>query len=216
MGSSSSATANKEIEKPDVEQLIKDGRNETFHPIKTFEETETNKNENNNNNVIDQNQKNNILPYPNLDDTDNIPPKKIMNKIKSAPIQYTDTNLVLTNFFDNNIIDKDKEELDKINYKYNHSFHNFKSNPTLYDQPYLRDIIDKANSDFGLTQLIQNDFNKMKNCLLFCSNLSTDDERFINRLEYDDFISNNYRNKDTIINIINKNKNQIPELISKF
>ena len=207
MGSSSSATANKEIEKPNVQKLIKEKRVETFRPIKTFEETENNN---------DPNQKNNILPYPNLDDTDNIPPKKIMNKIKSAPIQYTDTNLVLTNFFDNNIIDKDKEELDKINYKYNHSFHNFKSNPTLYDQPYLRDIIDKANSDFGLTQLIQNDFNKMKNCLIYCSNLSTDDERFINRLEYDDFISNNYRNKDSIINIINKNKNQIPELISKF
>ena len=207
MGSSSSATANKEIEKPNVQKLIKEKRVETFRPIKTFEETENNN---------DPNQKNNILPYPNLDDTDNIPPKKIMNKIKSAPIQYTDTNLVLTNFFDNNIIDKDKEELDKINYKYNHSFHNFKSNPTLYDQPYLRDIIDKANSDFGLTQLIQNDFNKMKNCLLYCSNLSADDERFINRLEYDDFISNNYRNKDSIINIINKNKNQIPELISKF
>ena len=207
MGSSSSATANKEIEKPNVEKMIEKKRVETFRPIKTFEETENNN---------DPNQKNNILPYPNLDDTDNIPPKKIMNKIKSAPIQYTDTNLVLTNFFDNNIIDKDKEELDKINYKYNHSFHNFKSNPTLYDQPYLRDIIDKANSDFGLTQLIQNDFNKMKNCLLYCSNLSADDERFINRLEYDDFISNNYRNKDSIINIINKNKNQIPELISKF
>ena len=207
MGSSSSATANKEIEKPNVEKLIEKKRVETFRPIKTFEETENNN---------DPNQKNNILPYPNLDDTDNIPPKKIMNKIKSAPIQYTDTNLVLTNFFDNNIIDKDKEELDKINYKYNHSFHNFKSNPTLYDQPYLRDIIDKANSDFGLTQLIQNDFNKMKNCLLYCSNLSEDDERFINRLEYYDFISNNYRNKDSIINIINKNKNQIPELISKF
>ena len=207
MGSSSSATANKEIEKPNVEKMIEEKRVETFRPIKTFEETENNN---------DPNQKNNILPYPNLDDTDNIPPKKIMNKIKSAPIQYTDTNLVLTNYFDNNIIDKDKELLDKINYKYNHSFHNFKSNPTLYDQPYLRDIIDKANSDFGLTQLIQNDFNKMKNCLLYCSNLSTDDERFINRLEYDDFISNNYRNKDTIINIINKNKNQIPELISKF
>ena len=207
MGSSSSATANKEIEKPNVEKMIEEKRVETFRPIKTFEETE---------NYNDPNQKNNILPYPNLDDTDNIPPKKIMNKIKSAPIQYTDTNLVLTNFFDNKIFDKDKEELDKINYKYNHSFHNFKSNPTLYDQPYLRDIIDKANSDFGLTQLIQNDFNKMKNCLLYCSNLSTDDERFINRLEYDDFISNNYRNKDTIINIINKNKNQIPELISKF
>lgn len=207
MGSSSSATANKEIEKPNVQKLIKEKRVETFRPIKTFEETENNN---------DPNQKNNILPYPNLDDTDNIPPKKIMNKIKSAPIQYTDTNLVLTNFFDNNIIDKDKEELDKINYKYNHSFHNFKNNPTLYDQPYLRDIIDKANSDFGLKQLIQNDFNKMKNCLLYCSNLSTDDERFINRLEYDDFISNNYRNKDSIINIINKNKNQIPELISKF
>ena len=207
MGSSSSATANKEIEKPNVQKLIKEKRVETFRPIKTFEETENNN---------DPNQKNNILPYPNLDDTDNIPPKKIMNKIKSAPIQYTDTNLVLTNFFDNNIIDKDKEELDKINYKYNHSFHNFKSNPTLYDQPYLRDIIDKANSDFGLTRLIQNDFNKMKNCLIYCSNLSTDDEKFINRLEYDDFISNNYRNKDTIINIINKNKNQIPELISKF
>ena len=212
MGSSSSATANKEIEKPNVQKLIKEKRVETFRPIKTFEETNTNKNENNN----DPNQKNNILPYPNLDDTNNIPPKKIMNKIKSSPIQYTDTNLVLTNYFDNNIIDKDKELLDKINYKYNHSIHNFKSNPTLYDQPNLRDIIDKLNSDFGLTQLIQNDFNKMKNCLIYCSNLSADDERFINRLEYNDFISNNYRNKDSIINIINKNKNQIPELISKF
>ena len=100
MGSSSSATANKEIEKPNVQKLIEEKRVETFRPIKTFEETNTNKNENNN----DPNQKNNILPYPNLDDTNNIPPKKIMNKIKSAPIQYTDTNLVLTNFFDNTII----------------------------------------------------------------------------------------------------------------
>ena len=61
MGSSSSATANKENEKPNVQKLIKEKRVETFRPIKTFEETKTNKNENNNNNVIDQNQKNNIL-----------------------------------------------------------------------------------------------------------------------------------------------------------
>ena len=210
MGSSSD-TAVKNIPKnenqPDVDELIKNGRKETFRPIKTFEETDKNQ----------INIYNNQVPYPNLDDV-NIPkniPNKEMNKIKSAPFQYTDTNLVLTDYF-KNINDKDKEELDRINYKYTHSFYNFKANPTLNDQSNLMNVIDKVNSDFGLSQSIQNDFNKMKTCLLYCSNLTADDERFINRLEYYDFMGNNFSNKQSIINIIAKNKKQIPELLSNL
>ena len=211
MGSSSdSAVKNvpKNQNQPDVDELIKNGRKETFRPIKTFEETDRDKFNNNNNQV----------PYPNLDDVNipkNKPPNKDMNKIKSAPLQYTDTNLVLTNYFEN-INDKDKEELDRINYKYTHSFYNFKTNPTLNDQSNLMNVIDKVNSDFGLSQSIQNDFNKMKTCLLYCSNLTADDERFINRLEYYDFIGNNFSNKQSIVNIIAKNKKQIPELLSNL
>ena len=214
MGSSSdSAVKNipKNENQPDVDELIKNGRKETFRPIKTFEEGKPGQNQFNNNN-------NNQVPYPNLDDV-NIPknklPNKDMNKIKSAPLQYTDTNLVLTDYFEN-INDKDKEELDRINYKYTHSFYNFKTNPTLNDQSNLMNIIDKINSDFGLSQSIQNDFNKMKTCLLYCSNLTADDERFINRLEYYDFMGNNFSNKQSIINIIAKNKKQIPELLSNL
>ena len=179
--------------------MIKNGRKETFRPIKTFEEGKPG-----------QNQFNNDVNIPK-----NKPANKDMNKIKSAPLQYTDTNLVLTNYFEN-INDKDKEELDRINYKYTHSFYNFKANPTLNDQSNLMNVIDKVNSDFGLSQSIQNDFNKMKTCLLYCSNLTADDERFINRLEYYDFMGNNFSNKQSIVNIIAKNKKQIPELLSNL
>jgi len=213
MGSSSDSAVKEEPEKenlPNVNKLIENGRKATFRPIKTFEEGKPGQNQFNNNN--------NQVPYPNLDDVNipkNKPPNKDMNKIKSAPLQYTDTNLVLTNYFEN-INDKDKEELDRINYKYTHSFYNFKANPTLNDQSNLMNVIDKVNSDFGLSQSIQNDFNKMKTCLLYCSNLTADDERFINRLEYYDFMGNNFSNKQSIINIIAKNKKQIPELLSNL
>ena len=196
MGSSSDSAVKEKpkIENPpNVEEVIKNGRKETFHPIKTFEEGKPG----------DVN-----IPK-------NKPPNKDMNKIKSAPLQYTDTNLVLTNYFEN-INDKDKEELDRINYKYTHSFYNFKTNPTLNAQSNLMNVIDKVNSDFGLSQSIQNDFNKMKTCLIYCSNLTADDERFINRLEYYDFMGNNFSNKQSIVNIIAKNKKQIPELLSNL
>ena len=203
MGSSSDSAVKESPEKeikPNVKELIENGRKATFGTIKTFKEGQTDKN------------------HPNLYDV-NIPKiqlqKKPMDKIKSAPIKYTDTNLVLTDYFEN-INDKDKEELDRINYKYTHSFYNFKANPTLNDQSNLMNVIDKVNSDFGLSQSIQNDFNKMKTCLLYCSNLTADDERFINRLEYYDFMGNNFSNKQSRVNIIAKNKKQIPELLSNL
>ena len=212
MGSSSDSAVKEKPEKenqPNVKELIENGRKATFGTIKTFKEGQTDKNPFNNTNKV---------PYPNLDDI-NISKiqlqKKPMDKIKSAPIKYTDTNLVLTDYFEN-INDKDKEELDRINYKYTHSFYNFKANPTLNDQSNLMNVIGKVNSDFGLSQSIQNDFNKMKTCLIYCSNLTADDERFINRLEYYDFMGNNFSNKQSIINIIAKNKKQIPELLSNL
>ena len=65
-------------------------------------------------------------------------------------------------------------------------------------------------------QSMKNDFEKMKTCFLYCSNLSNEDERFINQLEFYDFLTNNPKNKATILNIINKNEKEIPEFIAKL
>ena len=62
---------------------------------------------------------------------------------------------------------------------------------------------------------MQNDFDKMKTCLLYCPNLNIDDENFINKLEFYDFLINNMNHKESILNIINKNQKEINENIAK-
>ena len=69
---------------------------------------------------------------------------------------------------------------------------------------------------FIVKELIKNDFEKMKTCILYCPNLSVEDENFINHLEFYDFLSNNSQNKASILNIINKNKKEIPEFIGSL
>ena len=223
MGSSSTGTdikTNENIEikvnEQNIEKIIYTGRKQTFQPINLTNSIGGNTQNNNLNNNFNNNSK---MPFQNPINPNNIfhrPVKREMIKANSSPIQYKDDNLLLTDYFDN-IIDKEKEELDRIYYKYTHTFYNFNNNNQISkEQQNLRNIREKIDSDFGLMKLMQKDFNKMKTCLLYCSNLSVDDEKVINKLEFDDLKGNNAYYKQSIINIINKNKKQIPELISNL
>ena len=176
----------------DTNKIIATGRNNTFQPINS-----TNNNENNK-----------PITFPSQHNI-------IINKPTNVINKYKDNNLVLTDYFDQTN-DKDKEELDRMNYKYKHSFYEFKTLQNPKEQLSLIKIREKINSEFGLMQAMKNDFDKMKTCLLYCSNLNGDDESFINRLEFYDFYGNHSKNKEIILTIINKNKNQIPELISNL
>ena len=195
----------------EVQKAIEYGRMQSFQPTNAKEKREpydwksNNRSNSNNNN----NYKNNI--YNNMAKR----PDKTYNKINSAPYQYNDNNLALTDYFDK-MTDKEKDELDRINYKYRHSFCGFKNNLETNEQTILRKEIEKINSEFGLNEGMQKEFDKMKTCLLYCQNLSSDDENFINQLEFYDFLSNNFSYKEKIINIIKKNKSQIPELITNI
>ena len=225
MGSSSTGTdikTNENIEikvnEQNIEKIIYTGRKQTFQPINlTNSIGGKTQNKNLNNNF--KNNNNCKMPFQNPINPNNFfhqPVKREMSKANSAPIQYKDNNLILTNYFDK-IIDKEKEELDRIYYKYTHTFYNFNNNNQISkEQQNLRNIREKIDSDFGLMKLMQKDFKKMKTCLLYCSNLSVDDEKVINKLEFDDLKGNNAYYKQSIINIINKNKKQIPELISNL
>ena len=124
-------------------------------------------------------------------------------------------NLVLTDYFDK-INDKDKEELERMNYRYKHSFYHLNSYQDPEELSSLRQIKERINSEFGLKEGIKNDFERMKTCLLYCPDLSVDDENFINKLELYDFMNINYNIKGRSINIIDKNKSKIPELINNI
>ena len=186
---------------------------------KTKNNDEVNKNDNKNNlqEKIDRGRQElfNPIPQPQNKNKQNlIVSRRLIKKINSAPLEYNN-NLVLTDYFDK-INDKDKEELERMNYRYKHSFYHLNSYQDPEELSSLRQIKERINSEFGLKEGIKNDFERMKTCLLYCPNLNVDDENFINKLELYDFMNINYNIKGRIINIIDKNKNKIPELINNI
>ena len=186
---------------------------------KTKNNDEVNKNDNKNNlqEKIDRGRQElfNPIPQPQNKNKQNlIVSRRLIKKINSAPLEYNN-NLVLTDYFDK-INDKDKEELERMNYRYKHSFYHLNSYQDPEELSSLRQIKERINSEFGLKEGIKNDFERMKTCLLYCPDLSVDDENFINKLELYDFMNINYNIKGRIINIIDKNKSKIPELINNI
>ena len=71
----------------------------------------------------------------------------------------------------------------------------------------------KINSDFGLQKSIQDDFLKTKTLLLYCSTLDYEDEKFINSLDYIQYLADEKNYKFVIESIINKNIEEINKLI---
>ena len=186
---------------------------------KTKNNDEVNKNDNKNNlqEIIDKGRQELFHPIPqpqNKNKQNLIVSRRLIKKINSAPLEYNN-NLVLTDYFDK-INDKDKEELERMNYRYKHSFYHLNSYQDPEELSSLRQIKERINSEFGLKEGIKNDFERMKTCLLYCPDLSVDDENFINKLELYDFMNINYNIKGRIINIIDKNKSKIPELINNI
>ena len=144
----------------------------------------------------------------------------IMNKgfrsLSSAPLKYLDNDaLILTDYFDK-VNTNEFEEIEKINYKFRHTFYRFKDYQDIEEMSNLKQVKEKLDTEFGFMQSIKNDFEKMKTCFFYCSNLSNDDEKFINQLEFYDFLTNNPKNKATLLNIISKNEKEIPGFISKL
>ena len=208
----SSVKENKEKEKENGQSSttnnIETRRRNSFQPF-----TQPNNNPVSNNPINNNYNQNNFSNSSNQINNYKPAPIKTMDRTESAPIKYTYNNVELTDYFDH-IYDKDKEEFDKIYYKYTHSFYNFNNN-NLNEESDLKNIREKINSDFGLAKSMQNDFDKMKTCLLYCPNLNIDDENFINKLEFYDFLTNNMNHKESILNIINKNQKEIHENIAK-
>ena len=197
-------------ENKDENKNIEIRKRYSFQPITEPKDNPLNNNAQNNNNYNLNNYNNN---YSNNINNYKAPIKEI-DRADSAPINYTYHNLELTDYFDN-IFDKDKEDFDKIYYKYTHSFFNFNNNNNSNEESELKSIREKINSDFGLMKSMQNDFDKMKTCLLLCPSLSMDDENFINKLEFYDFLINNMNHKESILNVINKNQKDVREYMAK-
>ena len=195
-------------ENKDESKIIEIRKRDSFKPITLLKDELLNNNAQNNNNYNLNNYNNN---YSNNINNYKAPIKEIH---RAAPINYTYHNLELTDYFDN-IFDKDKEDFDKIYYKYTHSFFNFNNNNNSNEESELKSIREKINSDFGLMKSMQNDFDKMKTCFLLCPSLSMDDENFINKLEFYDFLINNMNHKESILNVINKNQKDVHEYMAK-
>ena len=186
-----------EKDKKEVEKMIEQRRQISFSP--------SNKPSLNSNNISKFNENKNTI---------------IMNKglrsLSSAPLKYLDNDaLILTDYFDK-VINNERDEIEKINYKFRHTFFQFNDYQDVEEISILKQINEKLDSEFGFMQSMENDFEKMKTCFFYCPNLSNEDERFINQLEFYDFLTNNPKNKATILNIINKNEKEIPEFISKL
>ena len=197
-------------ENKDESKIIEIRKRNSFKPITQLKDEPLNNgargNDNYNLNNYNNNYSNNINNYK--------APIKEIDRADSAPINYTYHNLELTDYFDN-IFDKDKEDFDKIYYKYTHSFFNFNNNNNSNEESELKSIREKINSDFGLMKSMQNDFDKMKTCLLYCPSLSVDDENFVDGLEFYDFLINNMNHKESILNVINKNQKDVRENMAK-
>ena len=186
-----------EKDKKEVEKMIEQRRQISFSP--------SNKPSLNSNNISKFKENKNTI---------------IMNKglrsLSSAPLKYLDNDaLILTDYFDK-VINNERDEIEKINYKFRHTFFQFNDYQDVEEISILKQIKEKLDSEFGFMQSMKNDFEKMKTCFLYCSNLSNEDEIFINQLEFYDFLTNNPKNKATILNIINKNEKEIPEFIAKL
>ena len=186
-----------EKDKKEVEKMIEQRRQISFSP--------SNKPSLNSNNISKFKENKNTI---------------IMNKglrsLSSAPLKYLDNDaLILTDYFDK-VNNNERDEIEKINYKFRHTFFQFNDYQDIEEISILKQIKEKLDSEFGFMQSMENDFEKMKTCFFYCPNLSNEDERFINQLEFYDFLTNNPKNKATILNIINKNEKEIPEFISKL
>ena len=186
-----------EKDKKEVEKMIEQRRQISFSP--------SNKPSLNSNNISKFKENKNTI---------------IMNKglrsLSSVPLKYLDNDaLILTDHFDK-VINNERDEIEKINYKFRHTFFQFNDYQDVEEISILKQIKEKLDSEFGFMQSMENDFEKMKTCFFYCPNLSNEDERFINQLEFYDFLTNNPKNKATILNIINKNEKEIPEFISKL
>ena len=186
-----------EKDKKEVEKMIEQRRHISFTPIKKSSiKIEQNPNFNGNNKVIRMNNG--------------------FRSFSSAPLKYSDNDaLILTDYFEK-IHDNEKEEIEKMNYKFRHSFYQFNDYQDIEEMSNLKQVKEKLDTEFGFMQSIKNDFEKMKTCFFYCSNLSNEDERFINQLEFYDFLTNNPKNKATLLNIISKNEKEIPGFISKL
>ena len=219
------------IEEKKIQEQINKERAINFKPINfsrySSDSNINNKNNMNNNNTFHNNQfvnnfrdinKNNYLRNHSSNNIDKNNKLINNNEFIISPIQYNyeDDNedcLELTNYFNKNA-QNENQELEKLNFKFKNYINR---RPNLDDEEsILKQIYNKVNSNFGFNQAIQNDFDKMKTCLLYCSNLSNDDESFINKIEYVDLLTNNNAHKPLIIDIIRKNSEQLPQLIESM
>ena len=181
-----------------------------------------------NNNIIDKNYKKmesaqHVLGPKNEEINPNIPIKTFQSKI-SAPIQEKkniikniyekDYNLEITNYFNtnNNNISYEKKLQEDCKIKFQQIL-NKKINRIINSNNDLDKISLKINSDFGLQKSIQDDFLKTKTLLLYCSTLDYEDEKFINSLDYIQYLADEKNYKFVIESIINKNIEEINRLI---
>ena len=181
-----------------------------------------------NNNIIDKNYKKmesaqHVLGPKYEEINPNIPIKTFQSKI-SAPIQEKkniikniyekDYNLEITDYFNtnNNNISYEKKLQEDCKIKFQQIL-NKNNNKIVNSNNDLDKLSLKINSDFGLQKSIQDDFIKTKTLLLYCSTLDYEDEKFINSLDYIQYLADEKNYKFVIESIINKNIEEINRLI---
>ena len=117
-----------------------------------------------------------------------------------------DNNLEITDYFNQyNINSNEINMINNIRQRYNQIIYEINNQTTKYDDNLKNKEI---NSLFGLEKSIKDDFDRTKTNILFCSSLNIDDEKFINRLDYEQYIKDENKYRKMIINVIKNNRKQ--------
>ena len=143
----------------------------------------------------------------------------IPNYEKNSILYEKDDNLELTDYFNSNNNDNNEKDLNTY-YNINKRYEDIKNrinynNNNSDSERKLSEVNTKVNLDFGFKNKIEEDFKRTKTSILYCSNLSLNDEKYINSLDYNKYIREENQSKNNILKIINSNKSFFIQLISK-
>ena len=117
-----------------------------------------------------------------------------------------DNNLEITDYFNQyNINSNEINMINNIRQRYNQIIYEINNQMIKYDGNLKNKEI---NSLFGLEKSIKDDFDRTKTNILFCSSLNIDDEKFINKLDYEQYIKDENKYRKMIINVIKNNRKQ--------
>ena len=151
----------------------------------------------------------NTQNYPIFQQKRNAPIPMPKQEQKMIYKKVNDDNLELIPTFNQNK-DIAKNIQDNLTNNFYQIFYRITNNNKNYNtNNKLTDVINKVNFDFGFQKSIKNDFDKTKSKLLYCSTLTLEEESFINKLNYEEYIINENKYRKQMGKILYKHINEI-------